>query len=665
METLLKEKAVRVLSLSRLDELHSIDLDHVRQALTIRRVEERLLSLFAEGRLFGTVHTCVGQEWAAVAVMAALEPGDFICSNHRGHGHYLAHTDDVEGLIAELMGRQAGVCGGRGGSQHLHKESFFSNGVQGGLTPVATGMALAQQLESKRSIAVVFIGDGTWGQGTVYESLNIAARWSLPLLIVVEDNGIAQSTPRDQHMAGTIAGRAAAFDIPCREAATDDPTDLITQAADAVREVRIGRRPLVLHIHTQRLNAHSKGDDDRDPRQLAEMTADDPTGCLLAEQDPCVLEVLEAIDARIGRAVAVAESSPFTELNLRESPAASRPVAWQPLHFAEQRISDAIRQGLHSAMEANSRVMLLGEDIADPYGGAFKVTAGLSTCFPQRVRNCPISEAAIVGMANGLALAGWQPVVEIMFGDFLLLAADQFVNHAAKFAWMFDEQVRVPTVIRTPMGGYRGYGPTHSQCLEKHFLGVPGTRVLALHRRYCPQHLYWNLLTANSLPTLVLENKTCYSQSSQSRPPAGYELLLTNEPFGTVRLRPTCDAHITLVAYGGMVEQAEQAMKLLAETEDVVCDLLIPTQLYPLDIAPILESLRQTRRLLVVEEGQAFCGWAGELIARLSCEGQVDSWKAARVSAAACPIPASKPAELLALPDASRIAREATRLVVE
>ena len=132
-----------------------------------------------------------------------------------------------------------------------------------------------------------------------------------------------------------------------------------------------------------------------------------------------------------------------------------------------------------------SACIILGEDVLDPYGGAFKVTRGLSTAFPERVQTTPISEAGIVGVAAGMALRGLRPVVEIMFGDFITLAADQLVNHAAKFRWMYNDQVRVPLVIRTPMGGRRGYGPTHSQTLEKLFLGVPGLKVLAptAHRR--------------------------------------------------------------------------------------------------------------------------------------------------------------------------------------
>ncbi|MBP7935935.1 MAG: pyruvate dehydrogenase [Phycisphaerae bacterium] len=644
----------------------------VRQALTIRRTEERLLSLFAEGKLFGTVHTCIGQEWIGVAVANALHSGDAVFTNHRGHGHYLARTGDVEGLIAELMGRTTGVCGGRGGSQHLCRESFYSNGIQGGIVPVAAGLAMARKLITSGTIAAVFIGDGTLGEGAVYETLNIAAKWSLPLLVVIEDNGVSQSTDQSQTLAGTIAGRAQAFGMDVRTADTWHPAELINQAALAADQVRRSGQPLILHVRTYRLKAHSKGDDERDPAAVAAYAQRDTLNRLIAQNGPETRQTLAAIDQRIERAVTRASTDPYTTVEITtltrpaiaaggRSPAHA--CLWKPLDFQPQRAVDAIRSALGDAMAADERIVLLGEDIRDPYGGAFKVTAGLSTRFDGRVFNTPISEAAITGLGNGLALAGRHPVVEIMFGDFLLLAADQFINHAAKFAGMYNGQVTVPLVIRTPSGGYRGYGPTHSQCLEKHLLGVPGTRVLALHKRYCPGILYHTLLAALDRPTLVIENKTLYGRRTEPAPPASYTIAATDSPFPTVRLRPTGPRQITLVAYGGMVELAEAAMIALRQREELSGELLIPTQLYPLDIEPIVESVGETGNVLVIEEGQGFAGFGGELIAQLASDPRLTGLKAARVYAADCTIPSSKPAELQVLPGVDRAVGQAVRLI--
>jgi 2-oxoisovalerate dehydrogenase E1 component len=632
------------------------------QALTIRRTEERLLSLFAGGRISGTVHTCIGQEWTGVAVADALRPGDFVFSNHRCHGHYLARTGDVEGLVAEIMGRRTGVCGGKGGSQHLCKDGFFSNGIQGGIVPVAAGLAMARRLEGAGNIAVVFIGDGTLGQGVVYETLNIAAKWSLPLLIVLEDNGVAQSTCQDETLAGSIKGRAYAFGLDVRTGDTWDPSGLIATVSEAVCQIRRTRKPLLLHVRTYRLKAHSKGDDDRKVEEVQAFERIDTLNRLLENPQEPLRGLLHRIDHRLDEAVQLAESAPPAAVETEADSPDERPPSWETVDFRPQRIVDSIRCALDEAMVGDDRIVLLGEDLSDPYGGAFKVTAGLSDKYGNRVRNTPISEAAIVGIGNGLALAGWKPVVEIMFGDFIMLAADQVINHAAKFAGMYNGQVRVPLVIRTPMGGYRGYGPTHSQSLEKHFLGVPGTRVLAVHPRWCPGRVYSRLLETIDRPTLVIENKLLYGQRTNPEPPAGCTITATRSDFPTIRITPVAQSQLTIVAYGGLVTMVESAIEQLKH-EDLACELLIPTQLYPLDIEPIVESVSRTGRILVVEEGQGFGGFGSEIIVQLAADRRIDSLRANRVHAAACPIPASRAAEQKALPSVNAVVDAVVRLV--
>ena len=189
----------------------------------IRRLEETLLELFSLGKLVGTTHTYIGQEANAVGVIDHLDPAhDVVFSNHRCHGHYLAFTDDVDGLLGEVMGRVTGTCGGKGGSQHLCNGNFYSNGVQGSIVPVATGMAVAEKERGTGAVTVVFLGDGTLGQGTVYECLNLASLWSLPILFVVENNHYAQTTPRQLAVAGSIPDRALPFGIASSHLDTTD-----------------------------------------------------------------------------------------------------------------------------------------------------------------------------------------------------------------------------------------------------------------------------------------------------------------------------------------------------------------------------------------------------------------------------------------------------------
>jgi pyruvate dehydrogenase E1 component alpha subunit len=236
--------------------------------LMIRCFEESLLELFSQGKLNGTTHSCRGQEYIPVALRTLLGPADHVFSNHRGHGHYLARFDDPVGLLAEIMGREGAVCGGVGGSQHIKRDTYLSTGVQGESMPVAVGVALHLKKAGDQRIAVVFIGDGTWGEGAVYEALNMAQLWRLPLVVIVENNHIAQSTPVTGHMAGTIASRARAFDVAYHAVCTDDVNAIRRELAPLIQTVRSQGAPLVVEFDTVRVGPHSKGDDCRDPQDL-------------------------------------------------------------------------------------------------------------------------------------------------------------------------------------------------------------------------------------------------------------------------------------------------------------------------------------------------------------------------------------------------------------
>ena len=243
----------------------------------IRVFEQSLLDLFASGALSGTTHTCVGQETVAVGVTSALDRDrDIVFSNHRGHGHFLAYCGEVERLYLEVLGKAGGVCGGRGGSQHLQFGNFYSNGVQGGIVPVATGMALAEKLKRTGGVATVFLGDGTLGEGVVYEAFNIAALWRLPIVFVIEHNGYAQSTPSALQIAGEVAARPQAFGIPAAECDAVDVATVLGRAAHAIDATRAGGGPHCSVCRTDRLAPHRKGDDDRSADEIAAAWAKDP-----------------------------------------------------------------------------------------------------------------------------------------------------------------------------------------------------------------------------------------------------------------------------------------------------------------------------------------------------------------------------------------------------
>ena len=285
------------------------------QMYLIRRVEQSMLDLFAQGLMSGTVHTSLGQEACAVGVVNALDRRkDVIFSNHRAHGHFIAYCDQVEELVAEIMGRSAGVCGGIGGTQHLYFRNMYTNGIQGGIVPCAVGAALAEKVKGSGAIVVVFVGDGTMGQGTVYEGMNVASLNGLPLLFVLEDNKFAQSTPKELEHAGDLATRSETFGIPSTTVDASDVTAVYEAASAAAAQVRENSHPFFLVLDTYRLGPHSKGDDIRTKEEIDAHRHRDPVTNLAARIDDDVRQQIEArANERAEAAVALAmESAPQT-----------------------------------------------------------------------------------------------------------------------------------------------------------------------------------------------------------------------------------------------------------------------------------------------------------------------------------------------------------------
>ena len=321
-------------------------------------------------------------------------------------------------------------------------------------------------------------------------------------------------------------------------------------------------------------------------------------------------------------------------------------------------VLESLNRALLEVLAQDQDVVLLGEDILDPYGGAFKVTKGCSSAFPGRVFTTPISEAAMAGIANGLALAGKKPVIEIMFGDFVTLVADQVINHAAKFRWMYNGTVTVPLVIRTPMGGRRGYGPTHSQSLEKHFLGAPGLKVIAPNNLTDAGTLLRHCVLNETEPVLFVEHKLLYT-SSQLKTGSKELIDLVVDlgqgpyPTATTRFAGVGRHHASILTYGYNFELARQAALDLAYQHEIFCEIVVFSQLTPFDLTPAFESAKRTGVVLTVEEGNQTLGWGSEVVAQVST--MLPGTKVGRVAALDVPIGNSKALEDEILPSLIRI----------
>ncbi|MGW1408871.1 alpha-ketoacid dehydrogenase subunit beta [Streptomyces sp. NPDC002403] len=282
------------------------------------------------------------------------------------------------------------------------------------------------------------------------------------------------------------------------------------------------------------------------------------------------------------------------------------------------RVAENLNHALHDLFTANQDLMLLGEDVVDPYGGAFKVTKGLSTKWPDRVLATPLSEGGIVGVGAGLALAGAPAIVEIMFGDFVALAFDQIANFASKSVSMYGSRRPMPLTVRCPTGGGRGYGPTHSQSLQKHFIGLPGLTLYELTPLHDNRRLFERVIDAAE-PAIVFEDKVLYTQrmftDSTVDDLFSYDLLTPDVARVFVEDQDTYDC--VVIAPGGVMHRALSAARSLLLDEEITCMILVPAKLHPFDVEPLLPVLRGTRAVVVAEESTADGTWGAEVAHRL------------------------------------------------
>ncbi len=292
------------------------EMELYRTMFRIRRFEETVLEEFSRGVFAGTTHTSIGQEANAAGVISVLQPDDVIVTNHRCHGHFIAYGGDMRSLFAEMMGKATGLCGGRGGSQHIHWRNLYSNGVQGGIVPIAAGMALAEKEKQSGALVTLFVGDGTFGEGALYEACNMASLWRVPLLIVVEHNHIAQTTPTALVMAGRIPERLQAFDIQVTELNTSDASEIQQVSLKCVTSIRKTSLPQALVLNTVRFGPHSKGDDTRSEAVIRELRSTrDPLKILAARLPLETLEQLHnEVEQEVTRAFEHALADPLATL---------------------------------------------------------------------------------------------------------------------------------------------------------------------------------------------------------------------------------------------------------------------------------------------------------------------------------------------------------------
>ncbi len=661
--------------LSRADAVRLLEV-----MMTIRRFETAIVELKdgkyknPEVKYRGASHLCLGQEACEAPIALVLSDSDFIASNHRGHGHSVAKGTDVNSMMAEMFGRASGSCKGKGGSMHIaefEKCHLGANGVVGGGFPIAGGAALGAKLAGTGRIVFCFAGDGATNTGSFHEALNMASQLKVPCLYAIEDNGAGMTGRLDEVTnVDELARRAWAYGVPGEVIDGMDVLACLDAYRRAAKILREGGGPLLYVFKTIRYKGHSLSDDCRSYRteeEEKEWMARDAISSYekkLIEAEVMTGAEIEAlhkkVEARIDAAVEHAWKSPEPAVetllgdvyaDTLDTEAKKIPVLESAPADAKRKLAtrDAIIEALAQSMEADKRVVVFGEDVA-AYGGAFGATTGLHARFgSDRVWNAPISENAIVGFGLGAGMSGLlRPVVEIMYNDFLAQAEDQLQNQSAKARYMYGGKALPRFVVRTTIGGGKGYSCQHGQELVSKYANLPGLRIAVPATPFDAKGLLMEAIYMDD-PVIFFEHQLLYGTSTMGAmvPETPYRI-----PFGKAAVIKE-GKDVTVWAYSRMLHSAWNAARKL-ERSGVSCEVIDPRTISPLDLDTIVNSVKKTGRLVCVSQGTDTGNIVHTVISKVMA-ATGGGFKAVAVTAPDGVMPMAENLEAAFIPSATRI----------
>lgn len=619
----------------------------------IRAFEETVLELYAEGLVHGPAHSSIGQDGCAVGAIWPLRQSDQVTGSHRGHHQFLAkalrYVDDAKRdprripppepvrtllrrTLAEIMGLAEGFCKGRGGSMHLRwteAGALGTNAIVGGGVPMATGVAWAKKRRGQGDVVVTFFGDGAASAGAVTESMNLAALWSLPICFFIENNFYAVATTVAEATRETrVSSRGLAFGIPAYRVDGMDPVAVLLAMREAVALLRQGQGPAIIEAELYRFYHHggnlqgsafgyrSKEEEEawraRDPldRIAREMIA---RGWLTAKENEALRADAQRLMAETASALTVREGNKraihpgrwpdaaFRDAGVRGDLSEFAGARFEELETfkgatAKVKLIDVVSKVMHRRMAEDARIFCLGEDIHRLRGGTNGATRGLFERFPDRVLATPITEEAFCGFAGGVAMEGaYRPVVELMYPDFALVAADQLFNQIGKARHMFGGDIAMPVVVRTKVAFGTGYGAQHSMDPAGLFAQWPGWRIVAPSTPFDYVGLMNSALRCED-PVLVIEHVDLYASTG----PAPVDDLDYFIPLGKAKVVRSGSA-FTVLTYLAMTPLAVRAADEMGVDAEVID--LRSLDRAGIDWETIGASIRKTNNVVVLEQG--------------------------------------------------------------
>ena len=593
-------------------------------------IEEKMLVLLRQGKI-SKWFSGIGQEAIAVGATLALDEDEWIMPLHRNLGVFTTRNMPLSKLFMQWQGAQEGYTKGRERSFHFGNREHHICGMISHLGPqlaIADGVALAHKLRKENKVSLAFTGDGGTSEGDFHEALNVAAVWDLPAIFIIENNGYGLSTPvNEQYRCISLVDKAKGYGM---EGVQIDGNNLLSvyDTIKGVREFCIKhQKPYLIECMTFRMRGHEEASgtkyvpqdlfrlwEQKDPIKNYEHYLIDTAVITERQIEAIRNEFKEKIEAELEIGFKTKPIVADTETELEElfAPLVKTEAividnADVNAHISsastEKRLIDAISEGLKQSMQKHSNLILMGQDIAE-YGGAFKITEGFVQEFgKERIRNTPICESAIVGVALGLSLQGFKSVMEMQFADFVSVGFNQIVNNLAKMHYRWGQNADV--VIRMPTGAGVGAGPFHSQSNEAWFTKVPGLKIVYPSTPIDAKGLLIAAINDPN-PVMFFEHKALYRSISGEVPETYYEI-----EIGKAKHVRAGD-EVSIITYGSGVHWAED---YAAEHPEISIDILDLRTLAPLDYFAIRASVQRTGRVLILHEDTLIGGVGGEIAA--------------------------------------------------